>query len=906
MELKQLKLTKSEWESMEVPVSAAEQEILQLIVRGFHNVNLRTNATPSLLGFLKLEHTPEMEDYLYQTYFAETMGPWCKSLGLVLDAKRQATPKKADLIRLQRNAGLQVKNHAGIYEGVLMEVAEQGWKAGGGTTGGGAAGKGDLARAYYTLHHLLAGNRILHLNRHVVAVCKRFLDLWEEQVPVASLVEQAVHCIEKNDKLLRYQDRMLYDHQKDIFTAVKAEPGRPRLILYMAPTGTGKTLTPLGLSETHRIIFVCAARHVGLALARAAISVNKRVGFAFGCESAGDIRLHYFAAKEVTRNRRTGGIWKVDNSVGDKVEILICDIQSYLPAMLYMMAFHTTEELLVYWDEPTISLDYEAHELHALIQRNWSQNQIPNMVLSSATLPALHELTETTADFEMRFPGAQVRSIVSHDCKKSIPCVDKNGYVCLPHLLHREYARMQEVVEHCESMLTLMRYFDLHEVVRCIQYLHAHGFVRQGYRVERHFPHVADVDMKNVKRYYLTLLKQLTAEEWPLVYAYFAEHRSSKLVRNDGIDPQGKRLGKTVSLGPGVGSSAGGSGSGSGSGSGVGMHGRPLQRLACAPEPVVAAGGVGAGGGAGGGGGGGGGAIYVTTKDAFTLTDGPTLFLAEDIEKVAMFCIQQARIPAQVMEDIAEKIRANNEVNQRIEKLEKEVEAMYEKKEAPGSSASTGGAKKEHKLERSAAAAAADGDARKGPDAKKWSELERLKALIRVARLNDTFVPNTLAHVEKWAGHEDILRRVPGKPFSCTLDDTTIEKIMMLGDVQDSWKVLLLMGIGVFAQHESVAYTEIMKSLADQQHLYLVIASSDYIYGTNYQFCHAYLSKDLALTQEKLVQAMGRIGRNHIQQDYTIRFRDDEQLAKLFHREEDKREVANMNRLFSSTIVAEQ
>jgi hypothetical protein len=275
--------------------------------------------------------------------------------------------------------------------------------------------------------------------------------------------------------------------------------------------------------------------------------------------------------------------------------------------------------------------------------------------------------------------------------------------------------------------------------------------------------------------------------------------------------------------------------------------------------------------------------------------------LAEDIEKVAMFCIQQARIPAQVMEDIAEKIRANNEVNMRIDKLEKEVEAMYEKKEAPGSGSSTGGAKKEHKLERSAAAA--DGEARKGPDAKKWGELERLKALIRVARLNDAFVPNTLAHIEKWSGQDDMVRRVPGKPFSCTLDDTTIESIMMLGDVQDSWKVLLLMGIGVFAQHDSVAYTEIMKSLADKQHLYLVIASSDYIYGTNYQFCHAYLSKDLALTQEKLVQAMGRIGRNQIQQDYTIRFRDDEQLAKLFHREEDKREVANMNRLFSSTMV---
>ena len=45
----------------------------------------------------------------------------------------------------------------------------------------------------------------------------------------------------------------------------------------MAPTGTGKTMSPIALSEKHKIIFVCAARHVGLALAKAAISVGNGV-----------------------------------------------------------------------------------------------------------------------------------------------------------------------------------------------------------------------------------------------------------------------------------------------------------------------------------------------------------------------------------------------------------------------------------------------------------------------------------------------------------------------------------------------------------------------------------------------------------------------------------------------------
>jgi len=112
-----------------------------------------------------------------------------------------------------------------------------------------------------------------------------------------------------------------------------------------------------------------------------------------------------------------------------------------------------------------------------------------------------------------------------------------------------------------------------------------------------------------------------------------------------------------------------------------------------------------------------------------------------------------------------------------------------------------------------------------------------------------------------------------------------------------------MMGIGVFINHDNITYTEIMKKLADEQKLYMIIASSDYIYGTNYQFCHGFLSKDLDLTQEKVIQAMGRIGRNNIQQTYTVRFRDDSQISKLFTSDTAKPEVINMNILFNCTRV---
>jgi len=112
---------------------------------------------------------------------------------------------------------------------------------------------------------------------------------------------------------------------------------------------------------------------------------------------------------------------------------------------------------------------------------------------------------------------------------------------------------------------------------------------------------------------------------------------------------------------------------------------------------------------------------------------------------------------------------------------------------------------------------------------------------------------------------------------------------------------LLIMGIGVFTDHPSIPYTEIMKELADAQQLFMILASSDYIYGTNYQFCHGYVSKDLSdITQEKTIQAMGRIGRNKMQQQYSVRFRNDDVIKQLFVYQKYRPEVKNMNILFNS------
>ena len=69
MDLKQRKLSKSEWESIEIPVSSNEIEVLNLIIKGYSNVHYRINKTNSLFTYLKIEFNPQLEIYLYNKYF---------------------------------------------------------------------------------------------------------------------------------------------------------------------------------------------------------------------------------------------------------------------------------------------------------------------------------------------------------------------------------------------------------------------------------------------------------------------------------------------------------------------------------------------------------------------------------------------------------------------------------------------------------------------------------------------------------------------------------------------------------------------------------------------------------------------------------------------------------------------
>lgn len=817
MNLNQTKLTKLEWQALETPVSAEELDILKLIQAGYDNVNIKVNQTPSLISFLKIESTSGMEDYLWARYYTVNGANIKHKIG------------KADEIRMQKNTVEIVRSHPEIYENQLDA----------------AINIKNKEHAYYAVASLLR-LCVDKPNRHAVAAAQAFLE------------QNAVSPVDLALKLPEFalgpKDLCLYDHQKEIFTAIKRSTC-PQLILYIAPTGTGKTLTPIGLCQSKRVIFVCAARHVGLALAKSAISVGKKVAFAFGCETASDIRLHNSAAKEFTKNFRTGGIYRIDNSVGDNVELMICDVGSYLVAMLYMIAFNPVENLVLYWDEPTLTMDYESHELHEMIGRNWRENKVPIVVLSSATLPKLREIRATVGDFAAKFVGAQVTEIVSHDSTKSIPIVNKQGFAVLPHTFASNWVELQAVVEHCKGYLTLLRYFDLEEIVAFLQ-------ANPSDCLERHIGEFADVTATNVKLAYLDYLSKISAEEWPGIAAAAHLKRKRRVPINPYVDTAGNKVllkATSVQQAPTQGGDL------------VRANTMPIAHTAAAAAGAEDAG------------------TYITTKDAFTLTDGPSIFLAADVEKVANVYLAQAGIPARVMDDINEKIQFNDALQAKTAILEKKLEDMEQAK----ASAPTDNKKQSKK--------ASEQVVDNKETRRLVAEIDAMRSLTKVARLNDTFVPNSVAHLARWAERAQAESGL--KPYCSDIDDVTVQAVMRL-NVSSSFRILLLMGVGVFIKHECIEYGEIMKRLADEKRLYLIIASSDYIYGTSYSFSNGYIGKDMCGSQEKIIQSAGRVGRFVGSEQYTVRFRDDADIRRLLTHDDDKPEVRNMNQLFCAAPAA--
>ena len=220
MDLKQRKLNKSEWDSIEIPVSKSELDILNMIVQGYQDVNIKINNNNSIFSFLKIEFSEKMENYLFNKYFRERtdkieedikkLNVQYKCMKIDNDVKINS----ADKVRLERfDEKTIVVND--IYENILLAHIQK-------LLINKKNNNIKLFHFHYFTIYKLIRNNISRLNRHIKDITDRILDIFEVDVKLSIIIENSVDFIEKNESMLKYNDLTLYEHQKDIFTACKS------------------------------------------------------------------------------------------------------------------------------------------------------------------------------------------------------------------------------------------------------------------------------------------------------------------------------------------------------------------------------------------------------------------------------------------------------------------------------------------------------------------------------------------------------------------------------------------------------------------------------------------------------------------------------------------------------------
>ena len=97
--------------------------------------------------------------------------------------------------------------------------------------------------------------------------------------------------------------------------------------------------------------------------------------------------------------------------------------------MLYMSSFNKKEDIILYWDEPTIGLDYNDHEIHKDISNVIMNNKLYNIILSSATLPEKSDIQPFIENFNSKFADItiNVRTINSDIFLNNISIYDTCG-----------------------------------------------------------------------------------------------------------------------------------------------------------------------------------------------------------------------------------------------------------------------------------------------------------------------------------------------------------------------------------------------------------------------------------------------------------------------------------------------
>ena len=512
-QFQQKRLNSQEWLYLERDYSTHEKNILSMLSNGYYNENVKHFNYNFISSIVKLTSS-QADFYIYDVCFKKMVQSFQRRYATIFeklenfqtDNIKLKALKKADKIRIDNTLQSESTLVESTIEYQMMMVIKKLLKE----------WNSDKKYHYYmySLACIHKQNKN-HFNSFVYKFIGIFSRYYHDQYSeyVCKMILKNSSRIIENNSLMNYVPVTLYSHQKSVFNVFRDNKDVPKLVYYTAPTSSGKTLTPIGIINEYRIIFLCASKHIGLQLAKNMIMKGKKVAFAFGCNGSEDIRLHYNAVNTyITTKHYHKILKKVDNSDGIKVEIMISDIQSYEYAMLYMCAFNKPENIVLFWDEPTIILDQVSSPFHENISNIWKKNKIPNIVLSSATLPGRKYIPNIEKSFMEKFGDLSiVVEVTSNDNISNIKLFDPNGKCIMPHTFFMDNRDLNEYLSKYDEKYD--RLFSTEECSSFILY-----FIKNMKKsLIDYFPDIDSINTKNIKRIYFNILSTISPDYWKII-----------------------------------------------------------------------------------------------------------------------------------------------------------------------------------------------------------------------------------------------------------------------------------------------------------------------------------------------------------------------------------------------------
>ena len=127
MDLNQEKLTKTEWESTEIPISEDEKEIMRLIMTGYHDINHIYNKKKSMLNYLSLQPNINLMEHIYNAYYKEKIDKLKKKYALDfedLEKIKFSRVNSTEKVKLDNLSNKIKECQDKIFEYILLYLSE--------------------------------------------------------------------------------------------------------------------------------------------------------------------------------------------------------------------------------------------------------------------------------------------------------------------------------------------------------------------------------------------------------------------------------------------------------------------------------------------------------------------------------------------------------------------------------------------------------------------------------------------------------------------------------------------------------------------------------------------------------------------------------------------------------------